>query len=160
MAKQRAGDTREGDEKPFSGSAIISGSEGNEPHRQIRQQVHIASLVPNPLSNQMLDSLKDYLNNISVAVPQTIAKGAPLANLAVSLAISFDTVARQQQEIKRMYEHIKVLKKRSTQASSIGKMEVGELVINVVPCYAVVVRTAPHKTNSCYFHPKHMTDRR
>ena len=41
-----------------------------------------------------------------MAATQTVAKGGQLAELAASLAISINTVARQQQEIKRLYEHI------------------------------------------------------
>ena len=58
------------------------------------------------LTNQMLDSLEGYLDNIEAAAMQTAANGGPLAELAASLEISFDTVARQQQEIDRLSEQI------------------------------------------------------
>ena len=45
----------------------------------------------------MIDSLEGYLDNIAAAATQTVAKGGPLAELSVSLAISINTVARQQQ---------------------------------------------------------------
>ena len=69
----------------------------------------------------MLDSLEGYLDNIAAAVIQTAANGGPLAELAASLAVSVDTVARQQLEIKRLTEHINALKKK------------GGAVTNVVP---------------------------
>ena len=64
------------------------------------------------MSHQMLDSLEGYLDNIAAAATQTAANGAPLAELAASLAVSVDTVARQQIEIKRLTEHINALKKK------------------------------------------------
>ena len=54
----------------------------------------------------MLDSLEGYLDNIVAADTQTASNGGPLAELAASLEISFDTVARQQQEIDRLSEQI------------------------------------------------------
>ena len=90
----------------------------------------------------------------------TFAKGGPLAELAASLAISINTVARQQQEIKRMYEQISDIKKRGTQASNIFKTSGGGQTGSVCPYCAAVGRTAPHKNNSCYFNPKNMPDRR
>ena len=46
------------------------------------------------LSPQMLDSLEGYLDNMAAAETQSAANGGPLADLADSLAISIDTVAR------------------------------------------------------------------
>ena len=43
-----------------------------------------------------MDSIEGYLDNIVAADTQTAANGGPLAELAASLAISVDTVARQQ----------------------------------------------------------------
>ena len=62
----------------------------------------------------MLDSLEGYLDKIAAAANQTAANGGPLAELAASLAISVDTVARQQQEIKRLLEQISTLKKEGS----------------------------------------------
>ena len=45
----------------------------------------------------MMNSLEGYLENIALAATQTAANGGPLAELANSLEISVDTVARQQQ---------------------------------------------------------------
>ena len=60
----------------------------------------------------MLDYLEGYLENIAVAATQMAATGTPLAELAASLAVSVDTVARQQTEIKRLKEHINALRKK------------------------------------------------
>ena len=158
MAKQRAEAAREGEEKPFGGSAVIGGSAVNEAHGQLRRQGHTTSAGPAPLTNQMLDSLKGYLDNVAAAETQTVTKEGPLAELAASLTISFDTVSRQQQEIKRLYEQINAMKNRWKKASRIGKMVGGGLVGNVFPHSAAVGRTDPHKNNSCYFDPKKMTD--
>ena len=78
----------------------------------------------------------------------------------MSLAISIDTVEAKQIEIKCLYEHINVMKKKGNQSSSIGTTEGGCLTENAFPQYAVVGCTAPHKKDSCYFDPKKMTDRR
>ena len=74
--------------------------------------MNTASAVPAPLLNQILDSLEGYLDNISAAATQTVAKGGPLAEFSASLAISVDTVAAQQKEIKRMNEQINTTKKK------------------------------------------------
>ena len=60
----------------------------------------------------MLNSLEGYLDNIAAALTQTAANGGPLAELAASLEVSLDTVARQKLQIKRLIEHIKALKKK------------------------------------------------
>ena len=44
-----------------------------------------------------MDSLEGYLDNIAAAAMQTAENGGPLTELAASLAISVDTVTRQQQ---------------------------------------------------------------
>ena len=105
----------------------------------------------------MMDSLEGYLDNIATAATQTAANGGPLAELAASLAISVDTVSRQQKEIKRLSEHINALKKKETQATSGDTLPGGVTVFT--HCDAVG-RTAPHRKNSCYFDPHKMTDRK
>ena len=70
------------------------------------------------MSHQMLDSLEGYLDNITEAATQTAATGTPLAELAASLAVSVDTVARQQIEIKRLTEHINALRKKGTASTA------------------------------------------
>ena len=108
----------------------------------------------------MLDSLEGYLYNIATAATQTVAKGGPLAELAASLAISVDTVARQQQEIKSLHEQINAMKNRGTQASSVGTMTGGGLVGTLCTHYKAVGLTAPHRKNACYFDPRKMTDQK
>ena len=58
------------------------------------------------LTNQIMDSIEGYLDNIVAADTQTAANGGPLAELAASLEISVDTVTRQQQEIKCLSEQV------------------------------------------------------
>ena len=64
------------------------------------------------MSNQILDSLEGYLDNIAAAATQTAANGGPLEDLADSLEVSVDTVARQQLDIKRLTEHVNALKNK------------------------------------------------
>ena len=63
----------------------------------------------------MMDSLEGYLNNIAAAATQTADPGGPLVELAASLAVSVDTVARQQQEIKRLTAQVKNFTKKGPQ---------------------------------------------
>ena len=60
----------------------------------------------------MMDSLEDYLKNIAPAATQTADLCGPLAELAASLAVSVETVARQQQEIKRLTAQLQSFTKR------------------------------------------------
>ena len=85
-AKRRVEASREREDKPFSGSAV------NNANEKLHLSGHTASTVTYPLKNQMLDSLKGYLDNIAVATTKTVAKGGPLTELSASLAISIDTV--------------------------------------------------------------------
>ena len=139
---------------------VIGGSAVKETNGQLRRRGNIASSGPAPLTNNIMESLEGYLDNIAVAVAQTVAKGGPLAELAASLAVSVGIVARQQQEIKRLYEHINAMKNRGTQASSIRKMSGGVLVGAVCTHYEAVGRTAPQRKNACYFDLIKMTDRK
>ena len=52
------------------------------------------------------------------AAIQTAANGGPLVELAASLAISVDTVARQKLDIKRLSEQISALKKKGVSVTS------------------------------------------
>ena len=97
------------------------------------------------------------MENIAAAATQTAAKEGTLVELAASLAISVETVARQQQEIKRLSKQVKALKKRGTQAASVGIFPRGT---NVCTHYEEVGCTAPHRKNACYFNPRKMTDRK
>ena len=89
--------------------------------------------------------LEGYLDNIVAAATQTAANGGQLANLATSLDISVNTVARQQQEIKRLSEQRNDLKKKGTQATSGATLPVGTKLCT--HCEAVG-RTAPHRKNA------------
>ena len=64
------------------------------------------------MSHQMIDSLEGYIDNIAAAAKQTAANFVPLAELAASLAVSVDRVARQQIDIKQLTEHINALKNK------------------------------------------------
>ena len=77
---------REGEGKPFGGSALF----GAAPDAQENKKTEGTPI----LSPQMLNSLEGYLDNMAAAETQTAANGGPLADLADSLAISIDTVAR------------------------------------------------------------------
>ena len=68
-----------------------------------------------------------------------------------------DTVARHQQEIKRLSEQINALKKRGTQATSGATLQVGTTVCT--NCEAVGC-TEPHRKNIFYSEPYKMTDRK
>ena len=100
----------------------------------------------------MMDSLEGYLDNVAASAMQTSANGGPLAELADSLDISVDTVARQQQEIKSLSEHINALKKKGTQATSGAKLPGGATVCTH---FDAVGRMEPHrKTLSTLTHTK------
>ena len=154
MAKRRSEAAREGEEKSFGDSAV------HNAHEQLHQRGNTASDMPAPLSNKILDSIKGYLDNIAAAATQVVAEGDPLAELSASLAISIDTVAPEQKEIKRIYEQIKAMKNKGTQASNISPTEGGVLTGDVCPHCAAVGHTSPHRNNSCYLNTKKMTDRR
>ena len=70
------------------------------------------------LTHQMTDSLEGYVNNIAAAATQTADQGGPLAELAASLTVSVDTVARHQQEIKRLTDQVNAFKKKGPQETS------------------------------------------
>ena len=104
VAKRRAEATREGEEKPFGGSALFGAA-------LVSQEKKNMEGTPQ-LLNQILDLLEGYLDNFVATATQMVANGDPLAELAASLAVSVDTVTRQQLEIKRLTEHINALKKK------------------------------------------------
>ena len=110
------------------------------------------------MSHQMLDSLKGYLDNISASVTQTAATGGPLAELATSLAVSVDTVARQQIEIKRLTEHINAMREKGGTVTA-GVPGTGG---NNSPIYkhcAALGRLALHRNKKCYFDPRKNKER-
>ena len=87
------------------------------------------------------------MDNIVAAATQAAENIGPLAELAASLAISVDTVARHQEEIKCLSEQVNFLKNRGTQADSVGTFPRGTTLCT--HCEAVG-RTAPHRKNACY----------
>ena len=91
VAKRRSEAVREGEQKSFGGSAQFGPAPvGTETEPESN---------PPTMSHQMLDSLEGYLDNIAAAATQTAATRTPLAELAASLAVSVDIVARQQIKI-------------------------------------------------------------
>ena len=70
------------------------------------------------LTHQMMDLLEGYLNTIAAAATQTADQDGPLADLAASLAVSVDTVAKQKHEIKRMTAQVNAFKKKVPQETS------------------------------------------
>ena len=106
----------------------------------------------------MLGSLEGYLDNIMAAATQTAANGGPLAELAASLAVSVDTVARQQPEIKRLTEHINALKIKGGSVTAGFPVTGGNNSPQCKHC-AAVGRTAPHRNTKCYFDPRKNKER-
>ena len=105
------------------------------------------------MSHQMLDSLEGYLDNIAAAATQTDATGTPLAELAASLAVLVDTVARQQIEIKRLTEHINALRKKGA-ASTASVSSTGDNNATACKHCKAVGRSVPHRNNHCFFDPR------
>ena len=102
------------------------------------------------MSHQILDSLEGYLDNIVVSATKTAATGTPLAELAASLAVLVDTVARQHIEIKRLTEHINALRKKVGSVTA-GVPNTGDNNSpNFKHCTAVGC-SALHRHNQCFF---------
>ena len=130
-------------------------------NKQLRRRGNTTSAGPALLTNKMMDLLEGYLDNIYTEATQNVAKGGPLVELSAIMVISVDTVARQQQEIKRLSEQINALKKRGAQAARFGTLPVGGLVGTTVCTHCeAVVRTEPHRKNACYFKPRKMIDQK
>ena len=100
-----------------------------------------------------MDSLEVYLENIAAAAMQTAATGAPLVELAASLAVLVDMVARQHIKIKRLTEHINALRKKGGSVTA-GVPDTGENNSPNCKHCAVVGRSAPHRHNQCFFDPR------
>ena len=145
VAKRRSEVVREGEQKPFEGSAQF----GPAP---IEEKTAPDSNPPQ-MSNQMLDSLDGYLDNIAAAATQTAATGTPLAELAASLAVSVDTVACQQIEIKRLTEHINALRKKGT-AGTPSVPSTGDNNATACKHCKAAGRSVPHRNNHCFFDPR------
>ena len=78
------------------------------------------------------------------------ANRALLEQLASSLAVSIDTVTRQQLEIKQLTELINALKNKGTSVTN-GVTGTGEKKIPTCKHFKAVGRTALHRNNRCYF---------
>ena len=101
----------------------------------------------------MLDSFEGYLDNIAAAAMQTVATGTPLSELAASLAVSVDTVAQQQLEIKQLTEHNNALRKKEGAVTAGVPNTGGNKSPNCKHC-AAAGRSAPHRHNQCFFNPR------
>ena len=106
------------------------------------------------ITHQMMDFLEGYLNNIAAAATQTAYPGGPLAELAASLAVSVDTVAIQQQEIKRLKSQVNAFKKKGPQETSEKERE------KMIRKYCEAVGRTPPHGKTCFFDLKKMTDRK
>ena len=105
------------------------------------------------MSNQMLDSLEGYLDNIAAATTQTAAKRTPLTELAASLAVLVYTIARQQIDIKRLTENINALRKKGVSVTS-SVPNTGDNNATTCKHFKAVGRSAPHCNNQSFFDPR------
>ena len=146
VAKRRSEAVREGEQETFGVSAQFGPAPvGNEPEK--------TESNPPTMSHQMLDLLEGYLDNIAAAAMQTEATGKTLAELAASLTVSVDTVARQHIEIKRLTEHINALRKKGVSITASVPKTGDKNAITCKHCKAVG-RSVPHRKNHCFFDPR------
>ena len=143
--KEVFGSGERGRTKPFGGSAQFVPA-------PVKEKKAPESNPPT-MSHQMLDLLEGYLDNIAVAATQTAATGTPLAELEASLAVSVDTVACQQIEIKRLTDHINALRKKGA-ASTASVKSTGDNNATACKHCKVVGRSVPHRNNYCFFDPR------
>ena len=161
VAKRRSEAAWKGQGKPFGGSAIFGAALEKTTDEQLRRRGNPTTAGPSPITNQMMDLIEGYLDNIAVVATQTASKGGTLAELAASLEISVDTVMIYQQEIKRFSEQVNALKNRGTQATSFRTLPRGVLVRTTVCTHCEAVgRTDPVRKNACYFNPRKITHRK
>ena len=73
--------------------------------------------------------------------------------LAASLAISVDTIARQKIEIKRLAEHINALREKGGAVTAGVTGKGGNNSPNFKHC-AALGRSAPRRNKKCYFDPR------
>ena len=139
VAKRRSEAVREGEQKPFGGSAQF----GPAP---VRNEPDKTESNPPTMSHQMLDSLEGYLDKIVAAAMQTAATGTPLAELSASLAVSVDTVARQKIEIKRLTEHINALREKGVSITA-SVPNTGDNNATTCKHCKAVGRSVPHQNN-------------
>ena len=76
--KRHAEAAQEGGEKPFGGSALF-GAATEKTNEHLWRQEHKNTAGTPPLTNQMMDFLEGYLDNIAAAATKTAANGGPLA---------------------------------------------------------------------------------
>ena len=145
VVKRRSEAVREGEQKPFGGSAQFGPAPIEEKTAPERN--------PPQMSNQMLDSLEGYLDNIAEAATHTAATVTPLVELAASLAVSVDTVACQQIEINRLTEHINALRKKGA-AGTPSVPSTGDNNATAFKHCKKVGRSVPHRNNHCLFDPR------
>ena len=88
VVKRRSEAAQEGEQKTFGGLALFGVA-------HVKNE-HPAQEKAPKMSHQVLDSLEGYIDNIAAAATQTAATGGTLAELAASLAVSMDMIARQQ----------------------------------------------------------------
>ena len=74
VVKRRAEASREGEGKPFGGSAVFGSSAEKKTNELQRRQGNTTYMGPDPLTNQMMYSLEGYLDNIAAVATQTVAK--------------------------------------------------------------------------------------
>ena len=137
VAKRKSEATREGEQKPFGGSALFGVA-------TVRKEQPEQQEAPK-MSHHMLSSLEGYINNITMGATQTADTGGPLAEIAASLAVSGYTVARQQIEIKHLTEQINALRKKGGVVRA-GVSGTGGNNSNSQNCKhsAAVGKSAPH----------------
>ena len=137
---------REGEQKPFGGSAQFGPA-------SVRKELEKTENNPPTMSHKILDLLEGDLDNITAVATHTAATKTPLAELAASLAVSVDTVARQQIEIKRLIEHINTLRKKGVSVT-VSVPSRGYNNDRTCKHFKAVGRSTPHRNNQCFFDPR------
>ena len=108
---------KEGKYKPLGGATADTS------HDHLCLQATVSYVQP-PMSNQMLDLIEGYLDNISAAKTQAVSNGVPLYELSASLAVLVDTVDTQAKYIKSLHQQIKAQKKKILQNRVGERMQV------------------------------------
>ena len=103
------------------------------------------------VTNQMVDTLAGYLDNISAAAT-TAGRGAYMDDLAASMAILVDTNASQAKELKKTREQINSFRNNNPRADKSGPKR------TVCPHYTAVRRNVPHAKSACFFNPDIVQD--
>ena len=74
VAKRRAEAAREGEEKPFDGYAAFGASSEKTTNEQLRRRGNATTAGPAPVTNQMMESQEEYLDNIAAEATKTASK--------------------------------------------------------------------------------------